>query len=336
MEGKSMANLFISTRTKKGDRFGTEPGPVRYLFVPERAREPLPKHQVTKSEWRKSAVTESTVEMVDGLPCGATLFFVHGYNNDPEVVQERHNLLRQQLGKVGYKGSVISFDWPSADSALNYLEDRSDAKMSALHLVSGGIQLFTDLLQQDCRINVNLLAHSTGAYVVREAFDDADDRASIANVNWTVSQVCLIAADVSAGSFESGHAKTSSLNRHSVRITNYSNPFDSVLKLSNAKRIGLSPRLGRVGLPGDAWSKCVDVNCGAHWSSLEESDNRAPGTFSHSWHFGDELFARDLHLTLNGDIDRHSIPTRHVGIDGALHLGAGVLPTAPLVPAQPQ
>lgn len=318
-----MANLFISTRTKKGDRFGNEPGPVRYLFVPEGAHEPLPEHQVTKSEWRKQALADSTVETVDGVPCGATLFFVHGYNNDPAVVQDRHNLLRRNLKTAGFVGSVISFDWPSADSALNYLEDRTDAKMSALHLVTGGIQLFTDMLQQDCRINVHVLGHSTGAYVIREAFDDADDRASIANVNWTVSQVCLIAADVSAGSFENGHAKTSSLNRHSVRITNYSNPFDSVLKLSNAKRIGLSPRAGRVGLPDDAWPKCVDVNCGDHWASLVESDSRAPGTFSHSWHFGDALFMEDLKLTLAGDIDRHAIPTRRVGDDGHLHLRVG-------------
>ncbi len=45
-------------------------------------------------------------------------------------------------------------------------------------------------------INVLLLAHSTGAYVVREAFDDADDRRRIAAINGTVSQLVLIAGDV--------------------------------------------------------------------------------------------------------------------------------------------
>ena len=37
------------------------------------------------------------------------------------------------------------------------------------------------------QINVHLLGHSTGAYVIREAFLDAEQHASIASVNWTVS-----------------------------------------------------------------------------------------------------------------------------------------------------
>lgn len=35
-----------------------------------------------------------------------------------------------------------------------------------------------------------------------------------------------------------GDSSTESLIRHCVRITNYSNLYDSVLKLSNAKRLG--------------------------------------------------------------------------------------------------
>lgn len=36
-------------------------------------------------------------------------------------------------------------------------------------------------------MHVHVLAYSMGAFVVREAFDDADDRRRIAAVNWTVS-----------------------------------------------------------------------------------------------------------------------------------------------------
>jgi esterase/lipase superfamily enzyme len=45
---------------------------------------------------------------------------------------------------------------------------------------------------------IYLLAHSTGAYVIREAFDDADDNDQIAKTNWTVSQIALIAGDIAS------------------------------------------------------------------------------------------------------------------------------------------
>jgi len=111
------------------------------------------------------------------------------------------------------------------------------------------IALFSSIQRPDCRINVHLLAHSTGAYVVREAFDDADDRPAVAQRNWMVSQIALIGGDVSSQSMSEGNATTESLMRHCVRLTNYSNPYDSVLKLSNVKRLGAAPRVGRVGLP---------------------------------------------------------------------------------------
>ena len=54
---------------------------------------------------------------------------------------KRHRQLKQDLQSVGYKGAVMSFDWPSADSPLNYLEDRHDAKITAMQLVTDGIRL---------------------------------------------------------------------------------------------------------------------------------------------------------------------------------------------------
>jgi len=41
----------------------------------------------------------------------------------------------------GWEGIVASFDWPSANSTLNYIEDRSDASKVALMLVNRGITL---------------------------------------------------------------------------------------------------------------------------------------------------------------------------------------------------
>ena len=59
---------------------------------------------------------------------GDIVFYVHGYNNSQGTVLERQRKLQRGLERNGFDGVVVSFDWPSADNVLNYLEDRHDAK----------------------------------------------------------------------------------------------------------------------------------------------------------------------------------------------------------------
>jgi len=133
----------------------------------------------------------------------------------------------------------------------------------------------------------------------------------------------LISGDISSRSLSIDDTKSKSLYRHCVRLTNYQNPFDSDLKLSNTKRIGLAPRVGRTGLPDNAHTKAVNVNCGEYFSQLDEDTLIQGvdyyGTFKHSWQIGDMTFAKDLLATITGDIDRHKIPTREL-VDGELIL----------------
>ena len=302
----------------KPARFEAEPGPTKYLFVPP-DQLPTPEHQVPGARWFDEAMGRAMARSEDGKS-GDILVFVHGYNNGFDDVMTRHRQLQADLGAVGFRGTVVTFGWPSDTSALNYLEDRSDARAVALQLVTGVIHRFSKFQRPDCEVNVHLLCHSTGAFLVREAFDDADDRAEIAARNWTVSQVAFIGADVSSHCMRGDSSSTSSLYRHSVRLTNYMNPFDSILKLSNVKRVGVRPRVGRVGLPDDAPDKCVDVDCGDYFQTLDEDSATFSGTFNHSWHIGDRVFAKDLMETLHGDVDRRRISTRTVGPDGRLIL----------------
>jgi hypothetical protein len=105
-----------------------------------------------------------------------------------------------------------------------------------------------------------------------------------------------------------------------VRLTNYSNPFDAVLKLSNVKRVGVAPRVGRVGLPESVPDKAVNVDCGRDYAAHEAEMDDVLGAKSHSWHFGDPVFTMDLLHTLDGDIDRRAIPTRAPGPGGEMFL----------------
>lgn len=325
-----MPDQFVMcARAVEGGVFIAEPGPSLFLLVPEGER-PSPKHAVKKPEqWFKKlriAAIWGKDSRNSELDRGDLLIFVHGYNNDQKIVMDRHAQLKRDLISVGYKGEILSFDWPSDDKALNYLEDRHDAKKTAMQLVSDGVRALSEQQTPDCTINIHLLGHSTGAYVIREAFDDADD-ARLANNSWVVSQVVFISGDISSSSMSQGNSSTDSLYRHCVRITNYSNLYDSVLKLSNAKRLGVSPRVGRVGLPDDVSSKAVNIDCTEYFGILNSTDEIKKadqavvlGLFDHSWHIGNKLFALDLFETIKGDIDRSIIPTRSVGTNGKLKL----------------
>lgn len=319
-------DYMIVTRNVRKGHFGSEPATTKYLRVPDDENVPLPDHvERSKAQWVKEVLAGSQRGASPDVPDpdGDILIFVHGYNNSPEIVLRRQRRLSVDLRRLGFDGIVVGFDWPSASKALNYLEDRSDARQTALRLVRDGILLFAKQQANGCAVNVHLLAHSTGAFVIREAFDDADDHASIANISWSVSQVLFIGADVSRDSMSRTNSKSSSIYRHCVRLTNYSNPFDSVLKLSNIKRVGVAPRVGRVGLPVDIPDKAVNVNCGAYFRDLTERQD-AIGSWPHSWHIGDPVWTEDCLQTIRGDVDRRFIPTRRVGEQNELVLGPAV------------
>ena len=325
-----MTDRFVMcARAVKNGSFIAEPGQSRFLLVPE-GELPSPKHAVKNPGLWLNKLRAAAIWGKDSrnsaLDRGDLVIFVHGYNNDQKIVLDRHQQLKNDLTAQGFKGEVMSFDWPSANKAINYLEDRHDAKKTAMQLVTDGISVLSERQTPECAINIHLLGHSTGAYVIREAFDDADD-ARLANNSWMVSQIVLIGGDVSSSSMAEGNSSSASLYRHCARLTNYSNLYDSALKLSNAKRLGVAPRVGRVGLPDTAPAKAVNVDCTEYFGLLNSDDavrqadqNVALGAFDHSWHIGNRIFARDLFETLKGDQDRMVIPTRLTSADGKLKL----------------
>jgi esterase/lipase superfamily enzyme len=311
------SDFVMCARKVKNKQFISEPGESKYLLVPE-AGLPSPSQAQTDKVWAKEVVAQaSTGKNERGGRTGDLLFFVHGFNTNQEVVMRRHRKIKDNLAELGYKGAVVSFDWPSGDLALAYLEDRHDAKQAAFQLVKDGIFLLTKMLEPECQINIHILAHSMGAYVVREAFDDADD-SDAAFSNWTVSQIMLIAGDISANSLSAGDSSSKSLYRHCIRLTNYANKHDAALALSNVKRVGVAPRVGRHGLPGDAPEKAVNVDCSDYFETIPP-EQEIIGDPTHSWHIGDPVFMRDMLLTIQG-APRDGIPTRIRKADGGLAL----------------
>ena len=300
----------ICTRRVRGTRFRSEPGKVAYLKVPN-DRNPLPKDAIDASTW-----FDEVRDWADGAadnkidPAGDVVVFVHGYNNDQDTVMKRTRQLQADLQGEGFQGLVVAFDWPSANSTLNYLEDRWDAAETAIALVTGCAVHLAARQHSGCDTNVHLIGHSTGAYVIREAFYHARKKGVLHRADWKVAQVVFVGADIASETLSENDSVSRALFQRTLRVTNYSNRYDKVLKVSNAKRLGLRPRAGRVGIPDNAHPMVVNVDCGDYFMQIDPDDQPSFGTFCHSWHIGNRVFARDLAYVLHGGIDRHAIPTR--------------------------
>lgn len=306
-----MAHYYtISAREVKKGEFKAEPGPIRYLKSPQKDA-PTPAHEMSAKEWINE-VRDLADGKADGkfAEAGDVLIFVHGYNNDAKVIRSRQLQLAKDLGAEQWRGVVISFDWPSADSTLNYLEDRRDAAEVAQELVNSGIRPLAANQLTGCETNIHLLGHSTGAYVIMEALAQSEKDGTLFKQDWRIAQAAFIGGDVGAGSLAADSEWAAPMFKRIMRLTNYQNPFDHVLATSNAKRLGAAPRVGRVGLPSNPHSKSTNVDCGEYFATLDPKKQTFFGTFAHSWHIGDRVFSRDLAMTLEGRIDRHAIPTR--------------------------
>ena len=224
--------------------------------------------------------------------------------------------MQDSLSAQGWRGLVVGFDWPSDNSTLNYLEDRYDASQVAQRLVDDALQIVvdaqfpTDPQVPSCTINVHLLGHSTGAFVIMEAFSNAAKKGTLFKKSWRIGQVAFIGGDVSSASLSASSDWAAPMYERIFRLTNYSNRLDKVLGVSNMKRLGTAPRAGRIGLPEDIPAKAVNVDCSEYFLTKDPKQSVFVGTFNHSWHIGDPEFALDLALTLEGEIDRQAIPTR--------------------------
>ena len=152
-KNEALSNFVMCVRNKekRGRKvsFGTEPGETLYLEVPD-GKIPDPARDCKpRTEWLKDLLQRATSARhpktakspLSDYTIGDILVFVHGYNNSIQDVMTRHDLLQKGLRQHGFQGAVVSYDWPSAESTLNYLEDRSDAKATAHRLVEDGIKV---------------------------------------------------------------------------------------------------------------------------------------------------------------------------------------------------
>lgn len=284
-------------------------GPVRYLSFTDATGDD---QELDPNAWLARVIASFPASNPNptGHPArsGDILFLVHGFNVSHAAAKAFHLKCVQALADEGWFGRVISYDWPSDGLVFAYLPDRVNARAAASALVSGGIAVLEDVQQSQCTINVHVLAHSMGGFVVQQAFTWSYQDVP---ADWKIGQLMFAAADVDYTVFQSDTPSAQAFACHAGRLTAYSNRYDKALLVSNAKRLELAPRMGRVGLPDSAPPMMCEVNCSALFEKVfpDTLNDLSPST-THSFYFDRPEFWRDVVLTLGGGIDRGVFPTR--------------------------
>lgn len=239
---------------------------------------------------------------------GDVLFLVHGFNVNHGDARAFHLKCVAALATAGWVGQVVSYDWPSDGLAFAYIDDRVHARAAASGLVTSAISLLEKTQQTDCSVNVHVLSHSMGGFVVQQAFTWAYQDVA---PDWKIGQLIFVAADVDHTVFSAGALSAKMFGQHAGRLTAYCDRYDKALLASNAKRLDLAPRMGRVGLPNDAPPMMCEVDCSDLFERAYPDivDDLSPVT-THCFYFDQPAFWRDVTLTLAGGIDRGVFPTR--------------------------
>jgi hypothetical protein len=317
-----MAKFVITVRSVSGNAFSGDLGKIRYLIVPDGAA-PAPNQAVSERVWL-AAILATFTSSGPGPAQGDALFLIHGFNVDSSAAATWSDTVADGLARHGggYRPTLVSFDWPAAGTAFAYLPDLDTAAKTAIDLVNAAVRPLLKAQTPDCKVRVNALAHSMGAFVLRAALGHADD-GDATGADWMLGQLVMVSGDVEASAFASGDKDTQSMMGHAYRLTNYFNRYDEALLISNAKRAGVEDRVGRIGLPPGAPASTVNVDCSLRYEAIPNPDPLNPiktAEFSHSWYFSDVNFYRDLAQTLRGAVDRNVVAKRTVEADGTLAL----------------
>lgn len=294
-----MDYIYTSRSKSAAGTFTDNPGVTRYLMLPSKKKGAKKGQIVQREKWIKGVLAEAKSDDI--------LIYVHGFNTTHNDMLRRHRKIRKGLKKKGYRGAVISFDWPSDGKIANYNKDLADAQEVCAQLVVDGI---VPLLEAKPQTRIHILAHSMGSLVVRHGFTKTADVKVGNSANWKIHQVLLVAADLDAKSFTAGNPKFKSLVARCAQLTNYYSWADEVLNASNWLYWGGNqPRLGFEGAPDAAPSVAVDIYCQKYYITHKDSYPDSASQ-SHTWYFDEPFFYEDASHVLADVLAPEKIPTR--------------------------
>ena len=183
------------------------------------------------------------------------LLLIHGFNNNFDQVTAAYLDFDRRLRKLGFKGNVSGFTWPSYGEWFQYFGDVEQVEYAALGFLNF-LLAFRPLLGEK-KFHVN--THSMGAHLLIRAltaYSRIDAIADPTPGHFIVDEMTFFAADVSNEILESREDGNIAVSEAS-RLTSYFSYKDPVLGISQV--VNRDGRLGLAGaerpnrLPGNAF-----------------------------------------------------------------------------------
>jgi hypothetical protein len=106
----------ITVRDRVGNQFGNGPGSTSFLKVQAADTDFNSGQIIGSADWVREVLlllNASKKRDATGAFRSDLLVFIHGFDNKPPIVLQRHRRLSSDLSAAGFEGVVISFDWPS-------------------------------------------------------------------------------------------------------------------------------------------------------------------------------------------------------------------------------
>lgn len=279
-------------------------GPV-HVYPEVRGDEPADGFQKVGSG---SFLADLRKQMLEG--CSDTVVFIHGFNVSFTDALNAAALFSSQLFVNGKPINIVLFSWPSDGKAypwMSYHSDREDARSSGAAVARTFLKLLDFLFalgeEERCGRSLHLLAHSMGAYVLRNGLQAliAKDPRKLLRV---FNEIILAAPDEDDDAFETD-GKLRLLPRLGMRVTVYHNESDRALFISDNTKAN-PDRLGAEGprmldlLP----KKVVTVDCGKVAKS-------ADALARHTFFVNCPPVSADIKATISG-MDTSAIGNRQV------------------------
>ncbi len=188
------------------------------------------------------------------------LLFVHGFNNTTSDAILR---LAQFVEDSGYQGVPVLFTWASAARAPRYVYDLNSALVARVQLKD-----MADILSRTQATEVDIFAHSMGAFLTMEGLVDAELSGRL-GTRGSINQIMLASPDIDIDLFRT----QISLLPQSILERMYLLVSDNDRALLVSRRIaGGVPRVGAadaeeletLGLTVIDLSKIEDSSSGSH------------------------------------------------------------------------
>ena len=262
--------------------------------TPEEAADPPP------GTGSKAFLDDLRVAMRDG--CTDTLVFIHGFNVSFIDALNSGGAIAAEITIHDKPLNVVVFSWPSDGEMIpwmSYYSDRDDARTCGASLARAYLKLYDFMVgldpQQFCDRSIHLLAHSMGAYVLRNGLQAllAKDPTKVVRL---FSEIILAAPDEDDDAFDTDQ-KLRLLPGLCRRLTVYYNHNDRALFISD-KTKGNPDRLGSDGprLLDLMPKKVILVDC----SRVATQGENGLIKIEHSYYINCQPVASDLQATLKG------------------------------------